>query len=446
MARGEILHRAWLWRFCPSLAGLLLYLLFVALWRAAPHAYAALLWAADAMPQLPMPFNDLGAVLQADACWRHGVNVYAPSPCMHGGVYNYSPFLLHLARVAPSSRALMRGGVALGVVFLIALSALPAPRTRAELALRLISTCSGSVIFALERANIDVAMFLLTLLGISLLRARSWVSLLGYAVFAFAAACKFYPAVLLALAARERRVRLLSVAVCVICLGLLYLLVFAHGTLTAIDILPVGLPFAGIFGAMDIPFGLVLLHSMREWTLQPDAAQYLAAMAHPGAIPIIKLAQWALILAGLAAGIKTAPRYAYCLDQLDEARRLPLLGGALVMVFCFYATQNIPYRAIFFLLTLPGLAAMAATAQGRTRRIILSISYGIGFLLWQDALRNLVATIARWLLPPRMVFYPEFIFWLSFECLWWWVIVQFTGVLVCFLRAAMDGLRWYAHE
>ena len=441
MAQREALHRSRFWRFCPSLAGISVYLLFVLLWFAAPHAYAALLWAADAMAQTPRPFNDLGAILQAGSCWRHGVNVYAPSACMHGGIYNYSPFLLHLMPRQGSPQVLLRRGVALGLVFLTTLCALPAARTRGELALRVLGTCSGSVIFALERGNFDVVIFILILLGVLLLRLKSSLALLGYAVFLFAASCKFYPAVLLALLLRERPARLLIVTICIAVAGLSYLTLFAHGTLAAAGVLPVGLPFKGIFGAADIPFGLILLHNMRIWTLQPDAAQYLTAIHHPGVIPLIRAASWALTLSGVAAGMRAAPLYAASLDRLDEARRLPLLAGAMLMVFCFFLVQNIPYRAIFLLLTLPGLTAMAATAKGQAKRNFSFLSKGCLILLWEDALRNLVAVTAHLALPPAMIFYPEFLFWLVSECLWWWVIIQFTALLMCFLRAAWARLR-----
>ncbi|HQT47758.1 MAG TPA: hypothetical protein PLY97_11095 [Acidocella sp.] len=422
------------------MVGVFLYLLFAVMSIYAQHGYASLLWAADAMPQTLQPFNDLNAILQAGACWREGVNVYVPNLCMHGGVYNYSPFLLKLIYFLSGLQSQRWGGVFLGGGFLAALSALPQAQTRGELALRVMTTCSGTVIFALERANLDVVIFLLILLGVFLLRLNRWTALLGYGVFGLAAACKFYPAVLLGLMVRERLTQVLILAVSGLGAGVLYLLFFAHGTTLAISNLPLGLPFKGIFGAMDIPFGLVLLHFMPALTLTPDAAQYLAGVDHPKAIGMIGLATKVLTLAGLIAGIGTSRVYDAAYRRCPQDKSLLLVAGAMVLVFCFYLTQNIPYRAIFLLLTLPGFWAMAIQSTGAMRRRGFWAVGVMAALLWEDALRNVVASAASALLSPAHAFYLEFVFFLVSECLWWWVIIQLSGVVLCFIKGAFVRL------
>jgi len=423
-----VIRKSNVWRAAPSLAGLLVYLAFALLWLAAPHLYAQVLWVADAMPQTPRPFNDFEAVLQAGACWRAGVNVYGPSACMHGGIFNYSPLLLHLP-VGPQDT--VAGAVALGVGFLLALAALPVAASRAELLMRVGAACSGTVIFALERGNLDVAIFLATLLGVALLRVNRWAALLGYGVFGLAAACKFYPAVLLGLMVRERGAQILAAAVAVVALGVLFGAHFAQAMAAAMRVMPVGLPFRGIFGAADIPFGLALLRYMPALTLYPNAAQYLAGVYHPNAVDMMQLATRILTIAGLVVGIKTAPVYKKTFRSLDEEKSLLLTAGAMVMVFCFYMAQNIPYRAIFLLLTLPGLWAMAG------QRRVGWLLGAVFILLWEDFLRNMVTVGANWALPPAWAFYPEFGFFLFSEILWWWVVIQLTGLIVCFFGASL---------
>jgi hypothetical protein len=417
-------------RYYPSLAALCVYLLFTMLWNFAPGAYAALLHTADAMPQTPRPFSDLGAILQAGACWREGVNVYAPSACMGGGVFNYSPLLLHAALLPIGPQDRLAGGVLLGLAFLLSLAWLPPPASRAEVLVRVAASCSCTVIFALERANLDVAIFLLVLLALALLRRGRW-AIAGYAMILLAAAAKFYPAVLLALLARERLAFLLGALALIGGGGAVYLLCFGHGTLVALRMLPVGFPFWGIFGAADIPFGIALLCFMPVMSFTPDATQYLAGVHHAGVLTIIQLGSRLMTISALVAGVKEMPAYRDAFKATGERPALLLLAGCLVMVFCFFLAQNIPYRAIFLLITLPGLWAM------RAQRMVVAVL----ILLWEDFLRNLVWDAANFVLPPADVFYPEFLFWLFCECLWWWLIIQFCAICACFLRDSL-ARRW----
>lgn len=74
-------YPSFLLRYGVSVSALLLYAVFILLRLNAPHAYEALLLHSDAMPNAN-PFSDLGAILQAGACWRD-VMCQAPA-CMAG--------------------------------------------------------------------------------------------------------------------------------------------------------------------------------------------------------------------------------------------------------------------------------------------------------------------------------------------------------------------------
>jgi hypothetical protein len=57
----------------------------------------------------------------------------------------------------------------------------------------------------------------------------------------------------------------------------------------------------------------------------------------------------------------------------------------------------------------------------------------IPFLLWEAVFRAAVRGVS-----PH---YPLFLFWVFRECLWWWVAVQFTAMILCF--AASESGRLY---
>ncbi len=327
-------------RYGTSIAAFTVYMMFICLHQTDHAAYETTLKFTDFMANAA-PYSDLNSILQAGACWRDGVNVYAPSGCMGGGVFNYSPFLLRAAYFGIGPTELVPIALGLGVFFIAALALLPAPSSRAELILRSLAACSGTAIYALESSNFDVAIFLLIVAGILLILRDGLIGLAGYMVFLFAAALKFYPVALLTMAVREKRGRLVLIGLVTILSGFVFLLNFASGTAAAISILPGGLPFRGVFGAINIPFGLLLLRYLPVLTVEPDVPQYFTALNHSWAAATISLATRALSILALIAAIVTARRYQSVLELLDPRRYLFLMAGAFVVVFCFFATQNL---------------------------------------------------------------------------------------------------------
>jgi len=422
--------RRMVYRFGPSLAALLLYAFCLLLWRENHTAYETLLRWYDFMTNA-VPYSDLGAILQAGACWRQGVDVYQPSACMHGGVYNYAPLLLRAAwlGLGPADRAM--GGLMIGGVFLAGCTLLPPPRTWGQTLLRGLALCSGVVMYALESANFDVLMFLLCLAGVRLLLLTPWrLGLLGYALFALGGALKFYPAVLLALALRESRKQFATIAGLVALAGGLYLWRYGQGTLTALAMLPEGLPFRGVFGAVNLPFGLALLRFLPVLTLEPDVPQFFAAMQQPYAAAYIIIAARLLTVAALYSAAAMVPRFDAARRALPAPERLFLAAGAGLLAFCFFVAQNLDYRAIYLLFTLPGLALMARLPEAPRRAILLLTAAEI-VLLWEAFFRHAAATglvggqIAVWLLR---------------ECLWWFVVVRLTAIAFGELRDAGQAL------
>jgi hypothetical protein len=297
------------------------------------------------------------------------------------------------------------------------------------------AVCSGVVIFALERANLDVAIFLLVLLSVYLLLARRWAALAGYALFALAAAAKFYPVVLLGLLIRERLALLLGGLLCLLVAAILYVLLFAHGTAAALRILPKGLPFSGNFSASNLCFGLVLLRYMPVLTLTPNAPQYLAAVQHAHAVSSIVLGSKILTILAFVAAVRGSAAYASAWPRLGAAESLLLAAGALVMLGCFVLVQNIPYRAIFLLLTLPGLWGLGERAGPALRGRMFLLCGVVIFLMWEAAFGNLVQALAAGSV------YPSIAFWLLRELCWWWVMIQFCAICLCFLRESLAARR-----
>jgi hypothetical protein len=412
-------------RCLPSLAAALLYAVFILLFYADHAAYEALLRGTAFMAD-PQPYADLNAILYAAACAHQGVNVYVPSTCMGGGVYNYSPFFLHLPGLSPAGRLPI--GLGFGAVFLLAAMLLPPARGKWALLLRTVALCSGCAVWALETANLDCVLFALCVAGLaSVLVGRGW-GFAGYALFALGGALKFYPAILLALALREPRRRFAVIAVVLALGGAVFLWRYGQGILTALAMLPSGLPFRGVFGAVNFPFGLALLRFLPVLTLEPDVPQYFWALRQPHMLDYVVITGRLLTIAGLYTGYRLAPRYTAPLAALPEAEKLFLVAGALLIAFCFFIAQNLDYRGVFLLLTLPALQLWARAGTGRW------LLAGVVLLLWEGAFRHAFAALG-----PHAI-YLQIGFWLLREYGWWFVVVRLTGIALATAWALLQQL------
>ncbi len=431
--RRMVTPGGWLYRVAPSAVAAVGFLGFALLWIEAPAIYFAVM-SHFGFPLLSPPMADTYSVIQAISCWQAGVNVYAPSPCMGGGVYNYSPFLLHLGVLFPLPRNGFTVGAVLDILFIASLCWLPPAQTRAELLLRIAAICSSSMLFVLEPANIDAAMFVLAVLGIMLIRINTVIGVVGYAVFAFGAACKFYPVALLLLVWRERPRRLLLLAVPGLLALTIYISKFGGGSLVALRILPCGLPYADLFGALNLPFGTWLL--VATHTLSPNLAQYTAAISHPSLGIGIQIFVELSALVLLIVALRMAPRWDRAFAELEEEHRLFLTGGAAVMLICFFLAQNLSHRAIFLLLVLPGLCRMAAAGAPWMRSACAAILY----LLWQDAFQGgLRSLTSAW--PAHLAVAANFLLWFMNQLIWWGCVFLLMSMIVCFLKLQLRAWR-----
>lgn len=428
----------WAYRFAPSVCAALVFLGFVLLWTFDRGLYLALLrpyiWTDPTNP----PFTDLGAVLKAGACWHQGADVFQANACMDGGMFNYSPVLLRIGLLGVGLGAQLPGGVALSLAAIAACALLPPALTRGELALRCALLCSGAAAHAFECGNIDLAMFVLVAAGVALQRLHFAARLAGHALFLLGGALKFYPAILLALLLRETRRRLICIAA-VLALSAAVLLWGHWQQLSGIlGTLPLGLPFRGSFGAINLPFGVILLACMSRPSVLPDGTVFETALHHSYLAAAVVIASKILVLAGLMAGMKRAPRYTAGLAALDDGRRVFLVAGAVLLAFCFFSAPNYEYRGLFLLLTLPGLHAMALAA-GRRSALWLVLAL-MPLLLWERVLWEIFGGIGALLPGHALAAALGIALWLLREAGWWFIIIQLTAIAIAFLRVSLHHL------
>ena len=351
------------------------------------------------------PFLDMQGVTSPVECHRLGYDVYVQNPCdVFNRPHNYSPLWLWLA-VLPITTA-WDDALALALVglFLVALAFLPPGR---DWRLITLATISSTTMFAMERANIDLLMFVMAMLVVRL-------RFTGFAIALLAGMLKFYPIVLLLAAVRERA--LVCLAVWTMALGVVALWFALDGTeiLRAIANIGSNPPFDdNVFGAHNLPFGIAAVVGLPR----------SGAMA----LEVLLLAAMVGVAIGSAGRVRT--------DVLTEAEAVHLLVGAALLVSCFVIAQNVSYRAIYFLFVLP---ALIVSWRGAAWVAVL--------LMWNSGLRLAINRVAAWFgistAPDGML---HFAIWLLRELAWWAVITLLAALLLRLVwesQAVRQAVTW----
>jgi len=424
-----------LFRFGTSIILFAAYGLAIWLEQANRAGYIKLLQYLDGEPNFP-PFADLHAILFAGVCWRHGANVYLPSACMNGGVFNYAPLLLRAAYSGIGPGETRNIGLIIEAVFILALAILPAPLNLAEFLFRTAAAVSATTAYLLERANFDIIVFLLVLAGTLCLRHGRPARAGAYAIFLLATALKFYPVFLLAMIVRERRpaaVALFALAAILLAADLIY---FHTETAGAIHIIPRIDPFKESFGAMDIPIGLSLLFSAPD-SFAGRALLYYINPYHPYGPELITIiaVKLAAVLAGCLAASLSAGRYRAATAAPDQAVLPFFTAGAILIAGCFFGAENAGYRAIFLLLTMPCLCRMLEASSGAARAGLRLLLSAIVLLLWQAALYHSGLWLMQTLFGTGLYVFYGIGFWAAKEFLWWWVVVQLLAILLVIFKS-----------
>jgi hypothetical protein len=375
------------------------------------------------------PFLDVDGSLAAWDCARKGVDVIVSDPCdyLRRG-YTYSPFWMTIDWLPLGRTDRVGVGFGLAIAFLLSLSALPPPLSRTESLLRIASVLSTMVVFAIERANPDMLLFLLVVPMLTLLRRSLIARGFGYGIAFLAGLIKYYPFILLGLMLRERLRVLIPLALACLIGLVLFFQIYAAEILEGLPHIPGGSPFGDMFGAKNFPVGMLLV--FRHIMNSPANASRTALIA---SILLLAALTWTMARLWHASDIPAA------LKRLDEPRCLALLAGALLLLGCFFAGRSVGYRGIFLLLVLPGLFALGQDkGTGAAASAARLAAIGIAPLMWAEGLRLWIHIAATGDSSPSdypsVVEQPsDFLPWCAREVAWWLLVAFLLVVLLGFV-------------
>jgi hypothetical protein len=281
-----------------------------------------------------------------------------------------------------------------------------------------LTVLSPMTVYAVERANNDLVVFLLILAGCGFLQLGRPIRFVGYALFFFSGLLKYYPLILLLIVLRERRRD--AIALAATAAAILVLVVLRNHTEIARAVARIPSPsyFADSFAAVNLPFGF---------------AEILATIPDRRTVALLLFAALTGLLAARARrslDIIGGAAFDWSTFEADCT-----VVGALLVIACFFAGQNVDYRGVYFVLVMPGLLQLrriACTAEAR--RFLSSIVAGVLLVAWEQVLRRLDHAATAYIPIEALRIRAELLFWLGRELVWWWLIAGLAAIVLSYLR------------
>jgi hypothetical protein len=408
------------YRLAIPIGVLCLYAIMAGLWLSGAHSlYFGALRLFGVEP-FSFPFLDTHAVLAAAECGRQGIQVYLSNPCdALGRPHAYSPLWLAIAPGSLGTSATGWVGASLDLLFLLSLAVVLRPRTARELLILGAAAVSPMTVYALERSNNDLIIFLLVICGAMLFTFPRPSRLFSYGLFVAAGLLKYYPLALVALATREERRDGLVIAAAAILALVFFAVAFYPELSLAAASIPAGASyFTDAFSARNLPFGFAEALG-KGFARSLIAGSLLAALS---GVAVARMLRTTRLLGR---------------EQFDwapsEARFL-VIGGLLV-VACFFAGQNIGYRGILLLPVLSGLVCLHRSVEGReVRRFCGQMIAAVPFVMWEECFRRALHAAISPVPSAGLSSRAEVFFWLGRELVWWWLVVGLAALVLAFLR------------
>jgi hypothetical protein len=441
-------------RLVIPVIGLALVAIFTILYVNHTYIYNKTISAIIVYPPYSHPFIDWEWIPSSIECWHRGVNVYLSIPCYapsFNGInetFDYSPLWLRLSFIRFAYGWTNLFGLSFALLFLLSLTFLPLRRTSTfDFVIMLFSAISSATVFLLERANGDIIMFLMIIVGVSACSSRLLlVRLAGYTLITLAGLLKFYPMVALIITIRERLLIFAMIALAVIAALAVFVSTYYEELVLVVGGLVSG---AAIFnplnwGAKQLPGGLGFIIS-----------KVAAKLFHQDAVSADTIGQLLyrillllLVVQALATAIWLGhrSRLQYAVAHLSMREADFLLAGAALICGCFFTCDNALYRGIYLLFALPGLLTLAHRLPLQLARAAFrGTCFAIVFVVWSPFLRKGARVAVKALGKPVDYQWSSWsspdpgdqgldrtvglMVWLCDQLAWWWIVSVLLAVL-----------------
>jgi hypothetical protein len=401
-------------RCLVPLLGLALLAIFAALYTVDPKVYYQAL-VTIGVPAFTYPFIDWEYIGAGIKCWSEGINVYITNPCdLLNRPHNYSPIWLRAVFISTERSWTMPSGLGFVLAFLISLFWLVKPENWRELIIFALACTSPMAIYALERGNVDVIIFIMLIVAGVLSTGPLASRIPSYAVILLAGLLKFYPLVVLSVALRERPRTFVAIAATagLIIIGFFYR--FREELAAVWKNIP---PAIFGFGSANLPFD----GPLRALRLFPWLEQFAWFRALPYAILTVLLIITAVQVIHLALNRNLVSAFA----KTPQRDAMFLVIGAALIAGCFFAGRSEQYRGVHLILIVTGLVAMRRVADNPATRVTLTQAVMIvAFLMWEPFFSHV--------LHPEQPGLAYGFYWMIREVLWWRLAALLLAMLAIF--------------
>jgi hypothetical protein len=415
VVRGDKLaRRKKMFCYLVPLLGLALLAIFAALYTVNPKVYYQA-FATIGLPVWTYPFIDWEYIGAGIKCWNEGINVYITNPCdLLNRTHDQSPLWLRAIFIPTEKSWTMPSGVVLVLAYLISLFWLVKPVNWRELIIFALACTSPTVLYALERGNTDIIIFILLVVAGMLSTGSLASRILSYALILLATLLKFYPLIVLSTALRERPRTLTAIAAAAGCIIVGFCYRFREELVLAWKNNPPR-PFG--FSSANLPF----YGPLRAVRLFPGLAEFAWFTALPYAILVVLLGLTAVQVIRLARNGNLVSAF----EEMPEQDAMFLVIGAALIVACFFGGQNDGYRGVHLILVVAGVVALRRVADNPAARATLTQAVIIvAFLMWTPFFNHV--------LHPEQPGLAYGLYWMIREVLWWRLAALLVAILVIF--------------
>lgn len=334
------------------------------------------LWAYVGVPHMKPLFADLHAILAAAECSDKGLNVFVTNPCdALGRVHVYGSLWLHVNRLGVNPSHLMMLGMLIDLIFMAFAVFLINPRSSKHAAIACLILFSPALTLALERANNDLIIFVLTVLSATLISFRHRLAILSSLCLIYLSSLlKIYPSILFGtiLFVVKRHMKELILIAGVSCfLVVCWLVTNLNEIFLLKDLVPKPIDHytsgaKTLFIYLGRPYPLILLIP-EIWRLT----------AFTGLIVVSAL--WLARRLDFTHVPPVAPSLKYTL----------FIFGLSILFFTYTVNSNYDYRWIFFILLIPYLFHLQRVSiKNSLIKKIVNLSFIFALLIiWTEGLR-----------------------------------------------------------
>jgi hypothetical protein len=329
------------WRLHPKLPVLVAVLFVLVALFVGTHRFGSV-YAAWRMLQIPSTtplFADTRTVTDSIDCVAKGQDPYVARACDYWHrLYNYPPIWLDARYLGVTSRSSNFIGTAISILSICALLLLFNARSWISAVVIFLAVTSPSLLFAVERGNIDQLIFFFLVVGFFWIEHRRAVSKVYFSglLIVLLTVLKIYPIVAATLFLRYRNGVMKALLVAVFAITALFLTsehrlhtIFANTPQEA----------EATFGGY--PFFLTIIqHTAPSWRPIIETRPIIAKIG-------------AILLGSLAAAVGAiyGERFQRFLPSIDFERAKGCITVSCLAIFCFVFTAgaNFDYRLIFLL-------------------------------------------------------------------------------------------------